>query len=167
MATILELEKLRVLEKYNANLRPREFEDRRLYAGARLVKWFADVLPHLGSSWKREETPEFQVAYLLKKYVTGAVLTYDWQFHTLRPFENSVWELKTADVRIFGWFFRKDHFIGVVADLKQNILDHSGIASGYVGDVVRFRDRLDLNEPKLIEGKDPNNVVSNFTYPDR
>ena len=119
MATILELEANGVLTRYDARLKRHEFEDRRFYATERLVKWFAGDLPSLGSTWKREETPETQLAYLLKKFVTGAVLTYDWQFHTLRPIDRSVWELKTADVRVFGWFSQKDCFIGVAAELKQ------------------------------------------------
>jgi hypothetical protein len=37
--------------------------------------------------------------------------------------------------------------------------------AGYAGEVVRFRNALDLDEPKFIPGDDPNAVVTNFDYP--
>jgi hypothetical protein len=78
-------------------------------------------------------------------------------------YDEGVWELKTADVRLFGWFHQFDCFVGVVIDLKYRVQEYK-LYSGYMGEVIRFRDNLDLDEPKFIPGGEPVNVVSNF-YP--
>ena len=164
MATIMMLEQQGVLQRYDAVLGPRELETRRIFAGLRLVKWILEELPQLGSSWNIDVTPAEQLDELLKKYVAGNILTYQHNFYPLIPHDQSVWELKTADLRVFGWFHMADCFIGVVADTAQRVKDHD-LYRGYLGEVVRFRSRLDLDEPKSIEGKEPRDVVSNFSYP--
>ena len=165
MATILELASRGVLTKYDALLRPREFEDRRFYGAARLVDWFANDLPNLESSWKIEETPSEQLYALLLKFVVGKVLTYQNEFYPIVPHRHGVWELKTADLRVFGWFPAVDCFLGLVADTTQRVKDHD-LYHGYCNEVVRFRETLELDEPKFIEGREPKDVVSNFAYSD-
>jgi hypothetical protein len=82
----------------------------------------------------------------------------------LRPAGDGVWELKTADLRVFGWFHAKDCFLGHCADTAERVKEHR-LYTGYVGEVVRFRDSLPLDEPKYIPGEDPDAVVSNSSYP--
>ena len=152
------------MQKYDAVLGPRELETRRLFAGSRFVKWILEELPQLGSCWNIEVAPAEQLDEFLKKYVSGDIMTYQHNFYPLTPHKDSVWELKTADLRVFGWFHSVDCFIGVVADTAQRVKDHD-LYRGYLGEVVRFRQALNLDEPKLIEGKEPSDVISNFTYP--
>jgi hypothetical protein len=78
--------------------------------------------------------------------------------------QDGIWELKTADLRIFGWFNVLDHFVGAAADTTDRVKQHN-LYYGYAGETARFRDGLDLDPPKFIPGADPNAVVSNYTYP--
>jgi hypothetical protein len=164
MATILDLAKAKKLSKLTPGLRSGEQELRVLYASPRFEAWVVKTLPSLVSNWNLELTPEQQLDDYLNNYALGEPLTYRRQFNPIRYHKDGVWELKTGDVRVFGWFYRKDVFIAVVADETWKVKKHN-LYAGYAGDVVRFRDALDIERPKFIGGKDPNNVISNFTTP--
>ena len=164
MATILELEKAGALFKYDAVLGRRQQEFRRLYASKRLMRWMQTDLMAAGSTWKIESTPAEQLDAILNVFVSGEVLTFSDNFRPLRPIGESVWEIKTADVRIFGWFPMLDCFVGVVADLAQRVKE-IGLYAGYRGEVIRFRNKLDLDEPKFLPGELPDGIISNFDYP--
>lgn len=118
----------------------------------------------LESNWNLEISPGQQLDDFLINYCLGEPLTYRHQFKPLRYRKDGVWELKTADVRVFGWFAQIDQFVAVVADTAWRIKEH-GLYAGYAGDVDRFRDAIDLDPPKFVPGKDPKDVVSNFTSP--
>ena len=143
---------------------PNAQEERLIYGSERFVTWVETRLPGLGSTWDIEVAPDQQVDALFEVYTSGEVLTYQWQFKSINPIGEGVWELKTADIRIFGWFHALDCFIAVVADTKQNILDHR-LYAGYRGTVDNYRNQLTLDEPKFVQGDDPNAVVSNYTLP--
>lgn len=136
-------------------------EFRCLYLSDKLKNWIEKDLPSLKATWETEISCKEQVVELLELYCSGEPLNYEEQFHIVRPIREGVWELKTGDVRIFGWFHTKDHFIGVVADDAYRVKLHD-LYVGYVGEVVRFRDALDLDEPKFIAGENPYAVLSNF-----
>ena len=97
-------------------------------------------------------------------FCSGETLTYGWHFKPLAHIQDGVWELKTADLRIFGWFHTKDCFIGSDVDetwrIKQFRLYH-----GYRQQCVLRRNALNLDDPKFIPGDDPHAVVSAFDYP--
>lgn len=164
MATILDLVKIGVLFKYDAVLDPRQQEFRRFYASERLVRWFQGELPSLGSAWNIEVSPAEQLDAFLAVYIAGEVIRFRWDLAPIQPHRNGVWELKTADLRVFGWFYEVDCFVGVVADAAHHVKEHN-LYSGYCGEVVSFRDKIDLDEPKFLPGELPNDVVSNFDYP--
>lgn len=164
MATILELEARKVLERYDAELGAHQLETRTFFASQRLVRWFNDELPILASNWNIESKPDQQLDSLLGKYVSGDVMCFQWDLFPLTPHEKCVWELKTADLRVFGWFASIDCFVGVVADTAERVKLYK-LYAGYIGEVVRYRQSLDLNEPKFVEGKEAADVISNFNYP--
>jgi hypothetical protein len=75
-------------------------------------------------------------------------------FHDLTPKENGVWELKTFDLRIFGWMYRPREFIafrgGYADDYKEptktkNYADERRA-------VVEARDALPLDNEKFVVG---------------
>lgn len=165
MATLIELSKAKAIHKIDPVLDPGQQELRAFYASPKLLRWLADVLPTLVSDRQLEDTPAQQFDALLEIFCAGESLAVGWQFHALQPSESDTWELKTPDIRIFGWFPRKDIFIGEDANTKRFILDHPGIVAGYRGAVVRFRDALALDPPKSVQGDNPEHVVSNYHYP--
>jgi hypothetical protein len=160
MATLLDLSgaagPLFKLDALEAN----QQEFRCVYLSEKLKNWMANDLPKLKATWQTELTCEEQVSELLESFCAGEPLDSSTQFHALRPYENGVWELKTGDVRIFGWFPKKDHFVGVVAHDAYRVKLHD-LYHGFVGEVVRYRDSLNLDAPKFVPGEDPHAVVSN------
>jgi hypothetical protein len=164
MPTVAELNRDGAIHRYDPELPANRQEDRCLYASTRLKDWIEKPLPTLGSSWDIDTSPLEQFDSFISDFAAGEPLVFRRQFSALRPIGNGVWELKTADLRIFGWFANKDCFIGVVADHAQRVKDH-GLYAGYRDEVVRFRNELQLDEPKFVPGEDPNAVISNFNYP--
>ncbi len=164
MATLSELEHSGHLSKWEVDLRPPQQEERLIYVSPRLTEWLERDLPPLVSSWDLEETPLQQVYAFVSIFIAGDTLVFCHQFSPLRPIGDGAWELKTADVRIFGWFPIRDCFVGVSANEAWRV-KASNLYAGYRGEVVRFRNELALDEPKFVEGDDPNAVVSAFDYP--
>src|SRR5262249_17769795 len=97
-------------------------------------------------------------------FCSGETLTFSTQFKPLTHLKDGIWELKTPDLRIFGWFHVKDCFIAGNIDTAFNVKNHN-LYAGYAGDVARERDQLDLDNPKFVPGDDPNVVVSNYGFP--
>jgi len=106
-----------------------------------------------------------QASALAEIFVSGETLTYSRQFKPLNHLGEGVWELKTADIRLFGWFPMRDVFVTYCADEAWRVKEYK-LYRGYVNEVVQFRNVLPLDEPKFVEGENPDAVVSNFYFPD-
>ena len=170
MATASQLENAGKIHKYDPALEDDEQELRLFWTSPRLRVWVENDLPNLTSQWAVETPPLEQLDAFTAVYASGLPLVFEIQFkpfqpRAIQPLGDGVWYLKTPDLRIFGWFWRKDCFIGVVADTAERVKKH-GLYEGYRGDVVRFRNKLELDEPKFIPGTDPNAVISNYDLPD-
>jgi hypothetical protein len=165
MATLLELVVRGDLIRFDPQLSTSEFEDRKIYLLPQLCEWMANVLPELGSTWNIEITPEEQADQFMTDFCAGERLAVDHGIKPLRPIGHGVWELKTADLRLFGWFVRQDHFVISSCERKQRLKDVPGLYNGYVNEAVGRRDQLDLDEPKFIGGDNVNDVVSNWYFP--
>lgn len=162
MATQLDLDQQGVLFKLDAleqGVQPfREF-----YAVPGLHRWFDDTLPGMVSSWNIELSPLEQFVALAEIFCSGERLAYEKQFKPLTHILDGIWELKTDDIRIFGWFHRKDCFIGAVADDATRIKTHK-LYYGYANVTTRrVIDAIALDMPKCILGDNPHAVVSNFS----
>lgn len=146
MATLLDLEATGLLFKLDAGLEPHEQEWRGIGVSLGLRQWIERVLPTLTPQWESEQSPLEQFDDLAYAFVSGEPLLCLVQFKPLRHVAGGIWELKTPDLRIFGWFNVKDSFIGVVANQTNAIKKH-GLYHGHAGEVAAFRDKLDLDEP--------------------
>jgi hypothetical protein len=165
MATALDLDRAGLLFRLDPDLEPGVLEFRLIYASLRLKEWIQNDLPALESTWNIELTPQEQLQALVEEvFCPGEPLTFGHQFKPLTHIKDGIWELKTADLRMFGWFWVKDCFIGSAADLTDRVKRHR-LYHGYAGEAARFRDGLDLDEPKFIPGDNPHAVVSNFSFP--
>jgi hypothetical protein len=141
-----------------------EEECRCFFASEKLKVWIENELPELASPLGVQLTPQQQLFALTEIYCSGETLTFGDHIKPLRSRSQGVWEFRTEDLRIFGWFPVKDYFVGVVGNDATFIKEHD-LYAGYIGEVVRFRNQLDLDEPKFIQSEDPRHVVSNYTYP--
>lgn len=164
MATLAQLVDDDSLIGLDPGLAPGVQPERLVYLAPRMVEWLAEKLPELASDRFLEITPEEQVSDLFERFCSGEELMVGTAFKILHPKNDAVWELKTGDVRVFGWFAQIDVFVAVSADSKNRIEEY-GLYRGYIDTVVRFREELALDLPKFVPGENPHAVVSNYCFP--
>ncbi len=81
-------------------------------------------------------------------------MVFDRHFKDLMPMENEAWEMKTADLRIFGWIYRPRVFIASAlgyADEYKGARPAKSYADA-VARVVNDRAAMDLDLPKFASG---------------
>lgn len=164
MATIIDLDRRGHLFRLDV-LDPGVQEFRQFYVSPALHAWITNDLPKLQSSLGIEQSPLMQFVDLAEIFCGGERLTYGLSFKPLTYHADGIWQLKTQDLRIFGWFHRKDCFVGAVADDATKIKKHD-LYHGYANTTTKgFREAIDLDNPKYVSGDNPHAVVSNFNYP--
>lgn len=161
MATLAELVADGSLVKLDPGLEQDELEFRVILMLPRAQEWIENVLPTLSSTWNIEVSPTEQLVGLVADFASGLELTPGEKFHPIRPTDRNVWELKTADLRIFGWFAKKDCFVCVSIENADRLKQMPGLYGGYRDEVVRYRDLLALDEPKCVQGVNIHDVLSN------
>lgn len=156
MATIDKLLAVGALRKITVPLGRREFEDRIIYGVPDFIEWVDTKVPQMKTGrLNSPNTPSEQLDDILHRWIAGKPLRYDKVVKDLMPADNEVWELKTADLRIFGWIYRPRKFIAVLGGYAD---DYKGFASSGRYDaarkaVIAARNAIDLDEPKLTTGK--------------
>ena len=105
-------------------------------------------------------TPLLQARALLKMFISGESLVEGETFRLMMPMEDDVYELKSADLRFFGWFYRPSVFIAVAADSMERVHSVSGLSSAYRSAVSTAREQIDLDPPKYIQGASTDYVFS-------
>lgn len=164
MSTVIELAEAGALIRFDASLSSRQQPLRRIYLLPRVVEWIEKKLPTLMADWALEVTPLEQLDDFAAIFVAGDAIQYERQAKPLRHVEAGVWELKTADLRMFGWFTDRDCFVCSAIDLATRV-KRTRMYAGYRDQAVHDRKQLDLDHPKFIESDNPDAVVSNLTYP--
>lgn len=152
IATLQQLVTVGALERVEVDLERHQFPERQLYALPPFLKWLDETLPEMNSTLNDDFQPIEQVEARLVQFVSGHPLGHTTDLRDLRPLEAGIWELKTPDTRIFGWFPLKDHFIAAYGDDASRVKDHN-LYGGYRDSVVRLRDELQLDEPKFVTGR--------------
>ncbi len=164
MATLSTLIERGDLIKLDPGLPMSELEVREIYMTVGLTEWIDRVLPGIRERFNTSFTAQEQFSQLVEDFCGGVELQYEQGFHCMTPAESGVWELKTPNIRMFGWFCSKDIFVAFKA-LEASFVKTHGLYAGCRDEVIRFRSLLDLDEPKFVEGTDPHAVVSNFCFP--
>jgi hypothetical protein len=75
-------------------------------------------------------------------------------FHDMKPEKDGVWELKTADLRIFGWMYRPRQFIAVCGGYTDDYKEPTK-TKDYARDkraVIEARTALPLDGRKFVVG---------------
>ena len=129
-----------------ATPRFQDFRDRRVHA--------------IPSVWNPDIAACDQLEALIADYVWEEAIIVSRMFKNLRGDPQCIWEFKTPDLRIFGWFVRRNHFVadeGWQADATKE----SNLYAGFANQTVHTRTTLDLDEPKHVTGDDPTYVLSN------
>ena len=164
MPTMHDLVHAGVLYKLDASLGWREQEERMIFAFPKPMQWMMEVLPDEASEWNIESTPFEQLDAFAHAYCAGHELVIERQVRCMRHISHGIWELKTPDIRLFGWFVRRDCFICTAANTAANVKQYR-LYDGYRDEAVRLRDSLELDEPKYVAGDNPDDVLSAWCYP--
>jgi hypothetical protein len=128
---------------------------RSIYGLQRFTNWMTNALPNLQTGrLKGRETPQQQLDFRLYQWITGKPMVYSRMLNDLMPHADEVWELKTLDIRVFGWMYRPLTFIAVFGDYADLYKGKTATRSYGTAkaDVIAARDRLDLDLPKFTGG---------------
>ncbi len=160
MPTITDLVDSGAIVKIDVDLAARDQPLRLLYGTPEFIAWLGDVLKGaqpprlLGHSSVAE-----QIDDLFYSFLSGEQLIFTRQFRVVRAEDNAVWELKTPDVRIFGWFMAKDCFVAVFGNWTDTIKDHD-LYRGYRIAIRRLRRELGIDTTLCVKGVTPDDVLS-------
>jgi len=156
MATLAKLCEEKALLMGKPPLKFGEFEERGFYAFPALITWIRDEVRNRPTGRINSAmTPNEQFVQLLRLWVTGEEIAEGPIFHDMLPKEHGVWEMKTHDLRIFGWLYRPRQFIAVCGGFKDDYEPPTKIKN-YADDrqrVIDARDALPLDGDKFVMGK--------------
>lgn len=158
MATLAYLTAAGTLVRHDADLEADELPVRFVYLAPEVAVWIATALRIATRDRSRNLTPYEQVEQLLYEFAVGRPMTYHYHFHTLDPIGYFVWELRTTDVRLIGWFPRKATFVVTSGCLKSELQQRRSYTP-HVQKAVAFRNALDLDPPKAITGVSHHDVL--------
>jgi hypothetical protein len=137
-----------------------ELPKRSLFGTPGFVQWLEERADRAEPSPVGSDlTPVEQLDYLFYAFVSGRSLVHSRQFRAIRSEPNAVWELKTVDFRIFGWFAKRDCFVAVFGDWADHVKDHD-LYRGYRLEIRRLRRELGIGNDLCVQGVDPEDVIS-------
>ncbi|WP_139231547.1 hypothetical protein [Methylobacterium phyllosphaerae] len=145
MATVAELVDAKELHPIGGSRREPVPNPRRFYATTPCAAWLDNINRNNPASPDGlEESPRLQLFGILKTFINRGEMRLDREFHPMRPGEKNIWEITTAELRIFGFFSEMDEFIAVVADYKSRIITYS-LYPTYRQMVENFRSAHQVN----------------------
>jgi len=160
MASLEDLVENGSIVRIEIGLPARELPERLLFGTPDFVQWLEKrAAQREPSASAADLTPAEQIYGLFYRYVAGKPLIISRQFRALTQIKNSVWELKTPDIRIFGWFPAKDVFIAVFGDWADRVKEYD-LYRGYRLEVGRIRRELVGEKELCIWGTNPDDVLS-------
>jgi hypothetical protein len=134
---------------------PGELRKRWIYGFPDFQTWLVSALPKLEPGrLKAADPPSEQVDNALYRWIIGKDIVYTRHLNDLMPMVDEVWEMKTADIRIFGWMYLPRKFIAVFGDYADFYKGKNRSKSYEKARerVIRERNGLDLDEPKFVKG---------------
>ena len=158
MATLAHLVAAGKLKKHEPDLEAGEQPNRVVYLAPCINVWLGTTLRMAGRDRGRNLDPFDQVEDILYGFATGRPMSYGYHYKPLLPVpgqkvgEGHIWELRTPDVRLIGWFPKRATFLAVCGCMKKDITK-AKMYEPYIRKTIGFRDSLDLDAPKAIIGE--------------
>ncbi|TXI03177.1 MAG: hypothetical protein E6Q76_14125 [Rhizobium sp.] len=160
MTTFDSLVASEAIVKVEIQLDRRQLPKRLLFATPGFADWLGErVSRNEPSSLGAVLSPIEQLDFLFFTFVSGKPLIHSRQFRAVRIERNAVWELKTVDLRIFGWFAKRDCFVAAFGDWADHVKDYD-LYRGYRLEVRRLRRELGVGDALCVEGVHPEDVIS-------
>ncbi len=156
MATLDKLVEDGTIVRVKLRLRHGQFDERKLYAYPECLEWMKVEVPKMVTGRLQSDlTPALQLTTLLLQWITGKPMAYGRMFQDMLPQSEEVWELKTPDLRLFGWIYRPREFIAVRGGYADDYKEPT--KTKFYGDdrqaVVDARNALPLDTPKFATGE--------------
>lgn len=158
MATLYDLVGRGKLKRLEPELDEDELPLRYLYCAPEFENWVSNVLAAAKKDRGRDLVPVEQLWLIAREFVMGAPMAYGVHHKKLDPLQQHVWELRTEDVRLFGWFAAQNCFVIVCGEMKKFLVKRKQYEP-HIQTVVQFRSLIDLDEPKTITGINSHDVV--------
>jgi hypothetical protein len=166
MSTISSLLVQGTLRAVTLGLLDDELPERGLFGTHRLFKHLAEELPSIPSRDATLSAKE-QVSNLFGRYLTNRPLILRSPISPLRHLRDAIWELKTLDVRIFGWFAAKDCMI-IDAGCDAKLLKAEKLNySGFIVQTSYVRKSLGFTSADYIQGTEPNDILTRYVIAPR
>lgn len=127
---------------------------RQLWFAPLLLQWLDETLPYAqppeeqNGHWFGEDEPIEQVFMAIAQYAYNPLFRNVGEIVNITPQSDGVWELKTDDVRIFGWFYRRKILIVSEGRLKGGLSTSDVNAVRHL--VLTYRRRLRLTPPEHV-----------------
>jgi hypothetical protein len=132
-----------------------QFDERKVYAYPECLEWMKAKVPTMVTGRVQSDfTPAEQLIRILMKWITGKPMAYGRMLKDMTPRSDEVWEMKTADLRIFGWMYRPKELIVVCGGYADDYKEPTK-TKNYADDrreVVAARDALPLDGQKFVTG---------------
>jgi hypothetical protein len=145
----------RMLIRVTRHLPRGQFHERKFYAYPECLEWMRNEVPQMVTGRiKSDFTPYEQLMERLRQWMAGDPMAYGPMFHDMEPATDEVWELKTADLRIFGWMYQPREFIAVRGGFADDYKEPTK-TKNYADErreVIRARDALPLDGAKFVRG---------------
>jgi hypothetical protein len=155
MATFDRLLEDKTLVRVTIPLPRGQFHERKLFAYPDCLEWMRKEVPKMVTGRVASSfTPKEQLIERLRQWMSGDPMAYGRMFHDMEPKGDEVWEIKTADLRIFGWIYLPREFIAVRAGYADDYKEPTKIKN-YADErreVVKARDALPLDGEKYTAG---------------
>lgn len=156
MATFEKILDDKILLPVVVKLPAGKFPDRHLYAYPDSLKWMKEEVPKLQTGRQRSaRTPKEQLILRLQQWLSGDPIHKGPMFQEMKyPENNDVWELKTTDLRLFGWMYRPKKFIIASHGYADHYKKPTKIKD-YAADVrivMGAREALPLDGDKFVKG---------------
>jgi hypothetical protein len=131
------------------------FDERELYAFPECLDWMRKKVPtmvtgRIGSAF----TPAEQLMRRLTQWIVGDTMVHNRMFKDMEPQSHGVWELKTENLRIFGWMYQRRKFIAVCGGYADDYKEPTKVKF-YADDkrtVMVKRNALPLDGAKFVLG---------------
>lgn len=148
------------LEQYQLKLYNTQKAWRYVYFSKGFLNWFNSELPNLAVPTEGNDDLYVQLETEFLGFCSGEPLSDLMDIKCLDPHDYGVWELKTANLRIFGWFPEKNYFIVHHVELKGNLTKYANYTA-HINAVVKFRESLASVLSSYVSGKGVFHVISN------